>query len=211
MDSAVCLNVDAGLSSDIGECDLSGLRVTQLKRQERQNRQYQQRMMWNAHISRVVRAEFAQYAPDRVASVTTTPMGPDTKIHVLVKGLTYEESSVTITNRDFWSDKNSGRTGSAEIEVSLQRRNPNLGNDPHLGWENVEPPTLLMDDQKNPREWEGDVILKGSIGAGPFPGPASGIRMVPLRFRIRRKCSESHGRAPRGLCRRVFDQLTQSC
>lgn len=127
---------------------------------------FQPKSIEKAELSRIVRAEFAQYAPDRVASVTTNPSGTGAKIHILVSGRTYEASSVTATNRDFWG-KDSNRTGSAEIEVLLQKRDPALGSDPHLGWEMIST-TLLGDDKKNPRTWEGDVLLNEPLGSGTF-------------------------------------------
>lgn len=128
---------------------------------------YQPNSIKKAEISRVVRAEFAQYANDRVASVTTNPTATGAKIHILVTGTTYEASSVTIADRDFWG-KDGTRRGLAEIEATLQKRNPNLGSDPHLGWETIAPPTLLGDDNNNPRTWEGDVELTQSLASGTF-------------------------------------------
>ncbi len=127
---------------------------------------FQPKSIEKAELSRIVRAEFAQYAPDRVASVATNPSGTGAKIHILVSGRTYDASSVTVTGRDFWG-KDSNRTGSAEIEVLLQKRDPALGSDPHLGWETIST-TLLGDDKKNPRTWEGDVLLNEPLGSGTF-------------------------------------------
>jgi hypothetical protein len=127
---------------------------------------FQPKSIQRAELSRIVRAEFAQYAPDRIASMTTNPTGTGAKIHIRVSGRTYEQSSVTATGRDFWG-KDSNRTGSAEIEVILQKRDPALGSDPHLGWETIST-TLLGDDKKNPRTWEGDVLLSEPLSSGTF-------------------------------------------
>jgi hypothetical protein len=127
---------------------------------------YQPKSIEKAELSRVVRADFAQYATDRVASVTTNPTAMGAKIHIRVSGRTYDESSVTKTGIDFWG-KDSNRTGSAEIEALLQKRNPALGSDDHLGWETIST-KLLGDDKKNPRTWEDDVILNQPLGSGTF-------------------------------------------
>lgn len=127
---------------------------------------YQPNSIAGAELSRVVRAEFAQFATDRVASVTTNPTATGAKIHILVSGPTFDQSGVTITNHDFWG-KEAGRTGSAEIEAILQERDPNLGNDPHLGWKTISV-TRLSDNKKNPRKWEGDVALSQPLSSGTF-------------------------------------------
>lgn len=127
---------------------------------------YQPSSVQDAELSSVVRADFAQYAPDRVASVTTNPTAAGAKIHVRVEGRTFDASGVTIADHDFWG-KDSGHTGAAEIEAVLQRRDPALGGDPHLGWETVSV-TLLGDDKNNPRTWEGDVLLGQPLGSGTF-------------------------------------------
>ena len=49
---------------------------------------YQPQSLPNAHLSRVVLADFMQLAPDRAASITFDPMDP-TSVQLAVNGLTY--------------------------------------------------------------------------------------------------------------------------
>ncbi|MDP9099285.1 MAG: hypothetical protein M3N48_09890, partial [Verrucomicrobiota bacterium] len=79
----------------------------------------------DAEISRVVRAEFAQLAPDRTASVATTSSGAGSKFKLVVTGPTYVASAATEAAANI--GKESERTGRAEIEALLQKRDPNLG------------------------------------------------------------------------------------
>ena len=106
----------------------------------------------DAEISRVVRAEFAQLAPDRTASVTTTPSGAGSKFKIVVTGPTYLASSATALERE------SGQTGRAEIEALLQKRDLNLGADPDLAWKTIST-TPLTANAVSPGTWEGEVDL----------------------------------------------------
>ena len=114
----------------------------------------------DAHLSRIVRADFAQLAANRTASITSSA----TKASILVAGATYFESSLTRADFDFGKD--AGRIGLAEIEALLQRRDPDLGNDPDLGWETLST-TLLVQQPGKAGEWAGDVSLTG-FPPGPY-------------------------------------------
>lgn len=109
-------------------------------------------------LSPVARAEFAQLAPDRRASVATVPTATGgVRINVGVRGLTYEASGATsAAGRS--PDTFGKRSGHAEIEVLLQRRDPALGRDPHLGWQTVST-TLLTQNLADPGTWQGIVDL----------------------------------------------------
>ncbi|MGI8437507.1 MAG: hypothetical protein ACR2NX_11475 [Chthoniobacterales bacterium] len=117
-----------------------------------------------AHLSRVVRADFAQLAPDRIASLTID----SAKVHILVQGITYGASSATIASgNDNALLQGSGRSRRAEIEALLQKRDPSLGTDPHLGWETVST-TLLTPASTKAGQWEGDVPLAAPIASAEF-------------------------------------------
>jgi len=123
-----------------------------------------------AHISRVVRAEFAQLAPDRTASVTTTKTtGPAAaKFQIMVKGLTYQASGVTaaVGRSDLFA-REPGRTGLAEVEAFLQRRDPLLGNDPDLGWNTIANTQLTL-TAGTFGEWTGELNLSEQLTTGNF-------------------------------------------
>ncbi len=118
----------------------------------------------DAHLSRVVRADFAQLAPNRTASITRSA----DQAHIHVAGPSYLASSVTAAagqRRLFGKD--SGRIGRAEIEALLQERDPALGADPHLGWKTLST-TLLTQEETSLGEWKGAVDLTAAAGAGEF-------------------------------------------
>jgi hypothetical protein len=124
----------------------------------------------DAHLSRVVRAEFAQLAPDRTASVATQPTATGAKINILVTGGTYRQSSLTnimASHDEVFGGKESGRVGHAEIDVLLQKRNPSLGSDPHLGWDTIFTTRLEQNPQKL-GEWKGEVELMQPLASGEF-------------------------------------------
>ena len=124
----------------------------------------------DAHLSRVVRAEFAQLAPDRTASVATQPTATGAKINILVTGGTYRQSSLTnimASHDEVFGGKESGRVGHAEIDVLLQKRNPSLGSDPHLGWDTISTTRLEQNPQKL-GEWKGEVELMQPLASGEF-------------------------------------------
>jgi len=124
----------------------------------------------NAELSPVVRAEFAQLAPHRSASVTTAPTGTGATIHIGVKGLTFEASSATLAAARLQSPfgKVSGHTGHAAIEALLQKRDPSLGTDPHLGWETISTTPLKHDVVANLGAWEGLVTLNQTLVPDTF-------------------------------------------
>jgi hypothetical protein len=113
----------------------------------------------DARLSRVVRAEFAQLAPDRTASVATNPTAGGAKVNILVTGVTYRASSLTETDI--------GSQGLATIEALLQKRNPSLGDDPHLGWETIST-TRLVQDPQNLGVWKGEVDVNEPLTPGNF-------------------------------------------
>ncbi|HMJ06657.1 MAG TPA: hypothetical protein VK474_10415, partial [Chthoniobacterales bacterium] len=115
-----------------------------------------------AHLSRIVRADFAQLAPDRTASFTIGA----TNVHVRVEGRTYAASSAAIAGGGDSLLSESRGSRRAEIEALLQQRDPALGNDLHLGWETVS--TTLLTPAATVGQWEGDVSLPAPLGSGEF-------------------------------------------
>jgi hypothetical protein len=118
-----------------------------------------------AHISRVVPAQFAQLAPDRVASVTTTTGPTGAKFKVLIQGPTYVGSSAMRAAPAIHQE--SGFTGRAEVEVLLQKRDPALGTDPDLAWRTLST-TLLQQQPTAPHRWEGEVELTETLTPSTF-------------------------------------------
>lgn len=130
---------------------------------------YQQNSVKDAELSRVVRAEFAQLAPDRTATVTTTAIAGGNRFGIMVTGITYQHSSATFAaSRTPMFKRTPGRTGHAEIVALLQQRQPNLGSDPDIAWETKDTKTLFQ----NPSilgEWSGEFDLAGALpAAGTF-------------------------------------------
>jgi hypothetical protein len=127
---------------------------------------FQPNSVAGAHLSPVTRAEFAQLAPDRRASVATVPDAMGAKINVAVRGLTYEASSATsAAGRS--PDSFGKRSAHAEIEVLLQRRDPKLGPDPHLGWQTLST-TLLTQNMADLGTWQGTVDLNEPLVPDTF-------------------------------------------
>jgi hypothetical protein len=133
---------------------------------------FQPNSVQGAEISPVVRAEFAQLAPRRSASVTTATTATGATIHIGVKGLTFQASSATAAASRIQDPfgKDSGHTGHAATEALLQKRDPGMGQDPHLGWNTISTTLLKHDVVANLGSWEGFVTL--------------GEPLVPDTFRI---------------------------
>ncbi len=115
---------------------------------------FQPESVANAHLSRVVRAQFAQLAPDRTASITTTTTASSAKFEIFVSGLTYVASSATtgIRLRD---------TGQAEFEALLQKRSGTMGNDPDIGWDTAA--MIMLTPESTFGEWKGELNLAEAL------------------------------------------------
>ncbi|HEY0172951.1 MAG TPA: hypothetical protein VGB98_18170 [Pyrinomonadaceae bacterium] len=127
---------------------------------------FQPNSVAGVELSRVVRAEFAQLAADRRASVATVPTGTGAKINIGVRGLTYQASSATAA-AGIKPNSFSKRSAHAEIEALLQRRDPARGPDPHLGWQTVST-TLLTQNLADLGTWEGTVDLNEPLVPDTF-------------------------------------------
>ena len=130
---------------------------------------YQPDSVKDAELSRVVRAEFAQLAPDRTASVTTSTIAGVNTFKIMVTGITYQQSSATFAaSRTDIFRRQPGRTGHAEIVALLQRRQPKLGTDRDIAWDTIEPKQLLLQNPATPGEWSGELNLSEPLTPDTF-------------------------------------------
>ncbi|HWI53752.1 MAG TPA: hypothetical protein VNT01_16565 [Symbiobacteriaceae bacterium] len=115
---------------------------------------YQPKSVPNAHLSRVTLADFAQLAPDRLATVVFDPDRP-TLVAVTVCGPGYNQSVL-------------GRNTS-EIEVTVETRVPNV--EAALGWvpaSSTVYPLALAEDDGESYTWSGGVTLPEDRGSKPY-------------------------------------------
>ena len=127
---------------------------------------YQPNSVKDAELSRVVRADFAQLAPDRTASVTTTSIPGSAKFEIRVTGLTYQASSATLMGAGLPGVPRD-RSGRAEIEALLQKHNKKLGSDPELSWDTAAS-ILLTPDPVNLGEWTGELNIAETLNANTW-------------------------------------------
>ncbi|HEY3367006.1 MAG TPA: hypothetical protein VGK74_18290 [Symbiobacteriaceae bacterium] len=115
---------------------------------------YQPKSVPNAHLSRVVLADFAQLAPDRLATIMTDAAHPK-ELTVNVCGPGYRLSGATRTP--------------SEMEVSVEQKRDGVAGD--LGWIPVPGATfpLAVRDVDHPdMTWSGQATLPEARGAKPF-------------------------------------------
>jgi hypothetical protein len=116
---------------------------------------YQPKSVPNAHLSRVVLADFAQLAPDRLATLTFDSKKP-ARVGVSVTGLSYRLSA--------------GGMGPSQMEVCVEERIPGIEGD--LGWTPVPNacfplrPAIIRGSPI--RRWSGKVRLPSPRGSRPF-------------------------------------------
>ena len=117
---------------------------------------YQPNSVPDAHLSRVVRADFVQLAPDR-SVVITRPRSTSRNIVVTVAGIGYGKAATT--------------AGSSVMEVVVERKraNTDLATAQELGWEEVPGPAAVLTASAGPGDstvWSGPVTLPaGSAGS----------------------------------------------
>jgi hypothetical protein len=107
---------------------------------------YQPHSIPDAHLSRIVTANFIQLAPDRFASVIV-----DQKSGV---------ANVTVTGRTY--SKVDGRVGPSKVDVTIERRRPEVTDDfEELGWIANGPAQVLSPFVQNQNEgtWSGSIQL----------------------------------------------------
>jgi hypothetical protein len=116
---------------------------------------YQPISVPNAHLSRVVRADFVQLAPDRAVTITR-PKGNARDLAITVAGVGYTRAA--------------GADGRSRIEVSLERKRAttDLAMAQELGWEEVPNSgvALTASGPAGTTAWTGAITLPaGSAGA----------------------------------------------
>ncbi len=118
---------------------------------------YQPNSVKNAFVSRVVLADFAQIAPDRLMTI-----GPDAgnprKIGVAIAGITFNKSEAQTDGGDF--------------EVSVETRRSDIS-DPELGWVPVPDADIQLlahkiTDMAAPILWSGVITLPEPRGSRPY-------------------------------------------
>lgn len=108
---------------------------------------YQPQSVPDAHLSRVVLADFIQLLPDRAASITFDPIDP-TSVHLAVNGLTYSGP------------------GSAQMKATLEMQ-PAGGGD--LAWIPVSSSALTPRTFGGPDTlWTAHIVLPAPRGSRPF-------------------------------------------
>lgn len=118
---------------------------------------FQPKSVQDAHLSRVVLADFAQLAPDRSATLAFAPQKP-TSVSVGLSGVSYASSAAG--------------TGPGVVEVSVEERLAGVEGD--LGWVPVPGllgrPTALLPQPgaRGATQWAGQVTLPAARGSRPF-------------------------------------------
>jgi len=105
---------------------------------------YQPISVENAHLSRVVLADFAQLTPDRTATIVVDPKNPK-KIDLAVVGTSYQASKAA--------------AGPSTMEVTVEAKP--VGADGDLGWVPVPEATISLGAQTSPAAtvWRGQIRL----------------------------------------------------
>jgi hypothetical protein len=124
----------------------------------------------DAFISQIVRADFIQLPPDRLAEITVG----GASVHLKVTGPTYFRSEVVETVRDFpFFSGSPTSNGLSEIEAVIEERNATDDPGNELSWKPIDATrALLIQNPAKPGEWEGDV---------PFATLAPGLMRLTLK------------------------------
>lgn len=126
---------------------------------------FQPKSINDAHISKIVRADFIQLPPERLAEISLS----GASVHLKVTGPTYFRSEVIDTignNLPFFGGAPTSN-GLSEIEAFIEERN--AADDPanELSWKPIDATrVLLVQNPATPGEWEGDVPLTSPLAPG---------------------------------------------
>lgn len=145
---------------------------------------YQPNSIPNAHLSRLVLADFAQIAPDRTATVTFDSKDPH-QMRITVAG----PAPYRTTNR---------------VDVSLEQQIQGAdGGDPDLGWIPVTNGTLTLQSTTvgNETRWSGEYTLP------PLPTPLPPLRLVVREFELFPGSGEGITFAPTPAMRLVYAEI----
>jgi hypothetical protein len=126
---------------------------------------YQPISVPDAHLSRVVLADFAQLTPDRSATITYDKHNPN-KINITVSGLSYQKGAKTIL-------------GPSLMEASLEEKNPQLEGE--LSWIPVTNSTIRLSNPKHKRKGQNKTIWTGSM---TVPGGNNKFRLVIKEYEL---------------------------
>ncbi|HEV8187375.1 MAG TPA: hypothetical protein VGP83_06480 [Pyrinomonadaceae bacterium] len=131
---------------------------------------FQPKSIKDAFISQIVRADFIQLPPDRLAEITVG----GASVHLKVTGPTYFRSEVVETVKDFpFFSGSPTSNGLSEIEAVIEERNATDDPGNELSWKPIDATrTLLIQNPAKPGEWEGDV---------PFATLAPGLMRLTLK------------------------------
>jgi hypothetical protein len=127
---------------------------------------FQPNSIKDAHLSKIVRADFIQLPPQREAEIVL-----GAAIHLTVQGPVYVGSEVTGTvgPRLRSMGGSPGSTGLSEIEAVIESRD--AGDDPanELSWKPIEATrVVLLQNPGAPGKWEGDVTPTVPLTPGLF-------------------------------------------
>ena len=117
---------------------------------------YQPNSLDDAHISRVILADYMQLSPDRSVSVVPVTRSP-TQVVVTLSGLSYM--------------RNTAGSGPGTARVIVEQRDPTLGAADELGWKpQANPHTLDVVPTQNPiiAIWQKTITLPGPRTPGKF-------------------------------------------
>jgi hypothetical protein len=117
---------------------------------------YQPNSLEDAHISRVVLADYVQIAPDRSVSIVPLP-GRTNNVQVTLSGLSYM--------------RNTAGVGPGTARVFLEERDPTRGGAAELGWKAAAGPFQLEPlPTNNPIQaiWQGTVAVPSARTPGKF-------------------------------------------
>jgi hypothetical protein len=128
---------------------------------------FQPKSVAGAHLSKIVRADFIQLPPERLAEISVSAA----QVHVVVKGPVYLRSEVTETIGNNLSSFGGSPTsnGLSEIEAVIEERNATDDPAEELSWRPIAATrVLLIQNPAVPGEWEGDVPLTVPLALGLF-------------------------------------------
>jgi hypothetical protein len=123
---------------------------------------YQPDSIDDAHLSKVVLADFAQIAPDRSIVITYDPYNPDV-LNVVVAGITYTPPPAESGTSSF-------------IKISIESMRQDIGGD--LGWLTAPGAQIIQEIEKA----SGNLLWKGQAKLPTGHGPGQKFRLVVKEY-----------------------------